>query len=283
MDCRWTLLVAAGLACGGVGCVGVDSGSLKPPAPQAHATSPAEQDPPSSTEGWFGKKNPPKPKPATCVAYGRYLERMANLPGRPAARQEQLRDEARRAYEGALAIDPEYLPAYSALAMFYENVGDHERAVQTYRKVLQTHRKESSLWADLGMCHARNKEWDPAVEALGTAAELEPHNRQYARTLGLCLARAGRYDDAFAWLSKAGGAAEAHYTIARMLHHLQQDEASKQHLRLALQIDPGMGSAQVLLAELEGGRAPVAAPVQAAAPAAPVDSGVIAVGFETID
>src|SRR5262249_41695880 len=100
-------------------------------------------------------------------------------------------------------------------------------------------------------CHAQQKEWQPALEALRKALDLEPENRQLINAYGLALARVGRYDDAFQVLKQAGGEAHAHYNLGRMLHHLNLDEPSKEHLRLALLKKPDMEPARQMLAYLE--------------------------------
>jgi hypothetical protein len=67
----------------------------------------------------------------------------------------------------------------------------------------------------------------------------------------LCLARAQRLDESFKVLAKLEGVPEAHYDLARMLHHLDQDEASREHLRQALAQKPQHFEAQQLLETLE--------------------------------
>jgi tetratricopeptide (TPR) repeat protein len=107
------------------------------------------------------------------------------------------------------------------------------------------------------MCHARKKEWEPALKCLRKAGELDPENRQFSHNLGYCLARSGRYEESLACFTKTDGEAKAHYNLARMLHHMQQDDLSRQYLRTAVEKDPYLIPAKELLAQLENG---VAAP-----------------------
>ena len=44
--------------------------------------------------------------------------------------------------------------------------------------------------------------------------------------------------------AKLEGEASAHYNLARMLHHVNEDEMSKQHLQIALQLKPEMTPAR---------------------------------------
>ncbi len=64
-------------------------------------------------------------------------------------------------------------------------------------------------------------------------------------------ARAGRYDDSLATFMKVHDEPEAHFKLAWMLQHLNEIDLCKQHLRAALDKEPGMTKAQALLAELD--------------------------------
>ena len=89
-------------------------------------------------------------------------------------------------------------------------LGDHDRALATYGKAAQTHPKEASVWFELGMCHARHKEWEPALQSLRKAVGLDPENRQAVNALGFCLARAGRSEESLAIFKKAPGEDHPH-------------------------------------------------------------------------
>lgn len=241
MDCRASLLLTAGLACGVLGC---DHGKALPltaaGVPQG-ATIQKDVDLPKRT-----------PKPATCVAMAECREREASREGITPVEQEELRTGARKAYQQALEIDPKYLPAARGLAHLYMTTGDHERAVATYQKALKDHPKEAALWHELGLCHNTHKDWEPALACLHKAAELDPENHQFATALGYTLAQAGRYDESLACFQKTMGPAKAHYNLARMLHHDKRDDLCRQHLELALQADPQLTAARDLLARLDG-------------------------------
>jgi tetratricopeptide (TPR) repeat protein len=239
MPARATLLFLTGLAIGSaVGCATLPSLSWPPTGDGASARAEA-------------KASKRQPLPATCVAFGELHESAAADPGRSSAEQEQLRNKARLAYQQALQASPNDLPALLALAQLYTSEGDYERALATYDRAIAAHPKDSKVRYELGMCHARRKKWDLALASLQKALELDPENPSYRHTYGLCLARAGHLDESFKVLAKLEGVAEAHYDLARMLHHLDQDQASKEHLRRALAQKPEHLEAQQLLEELE--------------------------------
>jgi tetratricopeptide (TPR) repeat protein len=234
-------------------------------------------------------ENLPKrdPKPSTCVGCGDFRMQMATDPRCSPADKERLYEEARKAYQQAIRLDPDYAPGYEGLANLYVVIGDYSHAIDTFQKVLKKHDREARLWYELGMCYARQKQWEPAINHLQTACNLEPESRPYANTLGFCLARAGRFDESLACFRKAVGEGMAHYNLARMLHHMKQEELCQQQLQLALQANPDFEPAQELLAQLQGrplpgtdpGPATAEAPAAAPSPSRPV----IALGFESID
>jgi tetratricopeptide (TPR) repeat protein len=196
--------------------------------------------------------------PDTLVALGEFREQMAREWNLSPQEKDHLYDEAQQAYKRAIETDPKYLPAYIALARFFDTTNRHDKAMATYEKALKINPKDAGMWCELGMVYARQKEWEPALRDLKKATELAPDERAFARNYGMCLARAGHYDESLAVLRHCMAEAEAQCVIARMLHHLNQDEASMQHLQLALQADPNLKSGQSLLAELQTGTAPTA-------------------------
>jgi tetratricopeptide (TPR) repeat protein len=253
MDCRKTLVLALGLA-GAAGCV--PQNSVQPPPAAPPAVVEKAKDPP---------KHPPK-HPETCVSLGNYFATSADAAQRGSAQQEQLFDMARKQYEQALQIDANCLAAYQAIGKLHVKVGDLDGAVKWYRKGLEKHPKEASLWLNLGMCYRLQKNWGPATESLRRAAELEPDNRQNWNLLGSCLVWSGHSDEAFAAFSKGGSPAQAHYHMAFMLHNMNHDAEARQHLQTALQADPRFEPAQRMLAQLEGRE--------------PADPAVLRAGFD---
>jgi tetratricopeptide (TPR) repeat protein len=248
MDCRKSLVLALGLASGSLGCIG----SL----PWLRPAGDQRPEPVQVTR----EKDLPRrlPHASTCVAFGQYREKEAAFPDVPADQRQRMLEQARKAYQQALEIDPNYLPAYTCLARLYGTLGEQGRAVATFEKALKGHPKDASVWYEFGMCCSRQKKWDKALEKLRTAVKLDPENRQYAITLGFCLARTGRFEDSLACFTPLVGKAEAHYKVAQMAHHLKQDGPCKEYLRLALKEKPELADARNLLDQLEG-RAPAPA------------------------
>ncbi len=253
-------MLAACLLGAGAGCV------TTPTPPVAPGMVPVDSH--KVTQG--GKR---KPSADLLVACGQYAESTAQQPQIAPKEREALQDKARKVYQQALQLDPEHKGAHDALASVYTDLGEHERALAVYDKAVKKYPKEMKFWCAKGECHCRKKDWAVALECFRKALEIDPEDRQCLTELGLCLARAGKIDESVAYLTKAHGAAQAHFDVARMLRHLKRDEECKRHLLLAVQANPELKSATEMLAQLEApppdaNRAIVTVGFQATAPGA---------------
>jgi Tfp pilus assembly protein PilF len=253
MDCRRLLLLAPWV----LGCLPGCSHEVVtvPIVPPNVAAQPASVKPTAVAVAPVTKEAdlpPRQPKAATCVAGGDFFAREAVVPGHTKPEQEHCREEARKAYQQALSIDPNHLPGYLGLARLYIQMEDYPHAVATYRSALKVAPRDASLWFELGMCYGRQKDWSGGLEGLTKAAELDPENRRYVNTLGYALAWVGRYPDSLQCFGRVMSEAKAHYNLARVLQRQQQTDLARQHLQLALQQDPQDSESQELLAVVEG-------------------------------
>jgi tetratricopeptide (TPR) repeat protein len=243
------LSLALGFAAGCVPSFGLPlTGAGDPPA----ANPPVATATPPPAPAVASEKELPKrpPQAATCVAFGNLQLEAAKEAKRTPAQRQELCDTARKYFQQALKTDPKCADAYHGLTRAYEGLGDQPRTIEAFQKAQRTFPKDASFCFELGMYQARRKDWSAALESLTKATDLAPENRTYANMRGYCLARMGRYDESFAWFKQTVGEAQAHYNVARMLHHIGQEEPCRRHLALALQADPNLSDARQLTAEL---------------------------------
>ena len=229
-------LFAAGLGCSEQSQVTVSPESVPP-----HAKIVKADDLPKRT-----------PKASTCVAFGDLRVKGVIQGDFKGPEREPALEQARKAYEQAMRIDPKNIDAYQGLAQVHQLSGDYNGALAVYHKGLKVDSGAASLWYDMGMCEARHGDWKTAVENLAKASNLEPENRTYTKSLAFALARTGRSEESVACFKKVMDESQARYNVARLLHHFNQDELSARQLQLALQSNPNNQPALELLAELEG-------------------------------
>jgi tetratricopeptide (TPR) repeat protein len=200
----------------------------------------------SSTEA---KKKEPV-KASTLVAVGSYREQLAANPDLSFAEAEQIRSGARAAYNDALKIDPKCSAAYIGLAKSYVVIEDAQQAFAMYEKALVQIPNDAAVWYEKGLTHARFKDWDGAVASLTRASQIDPDNRLYKRTIGLTLARAGKFNEAYSSLKSCMKEEEVHYTLARMSCHLDRPDLAREYLALSLKAHPTYMPAHEMIAEL---------------------------------
>lgn len=240
-------LLSIALSLGCAGCFTTQGDKAVSNTPGAPPAAPNVEEAPRVAKKDDGPKR--LPKPATEIATGKLMESEADSEANKsnAERQAQLRDKARQAYQHALQIDPNNLDAHRCLAGLYTKSGDFERAFDIYKKAMAKHPKEANLWYELGMCHQRRKDLPESVRCFTKALEMEPENRDFMKKLGFTLAYMNQIEQGRALLTRAQGAALAHYNIARILLQQQQTELARQHLQSALRENGLLVEARELL------------------------------------
>jgi len=251
---RWSVCLVACLWAGAAGCVQMPLLSGNDPKEKAIRAEKKDRDKDKEKEMPRTREvfqEQIKLKPDTLVSHAQFCEQTATEREDPGER-DRLREKARKSYLRALEVDKHHAPALIGLARLMESMGRHDRAQEYYAEALKVRPRDASIWVEVGMVHARNKEWDWSMECLRRGMEMDPDNKQYRKTYGLALARAGRYDDSMAQLRKCASEAEAHCMIARMLHHMGQEDSARARVQQALQADPNLAAAKSLQEELNG-------------------------------
>src|SRR5262249_3768194 len=139
----------------------------------------------------------------------------------------------------------------------HDRAGEKEKAVAAYKKYLALYPTDTSVTHEIALAHARRNDWSGAVVWCEFALKIDPDNRAAKKTLAFCLVRAGRRDEGLAAFFQIMPEAEARYNLARVLGDMNDAEASKRQLELALKADPGFTPARDLLRAL----APTIAPM----------------------
>ena len=179
--------------------------------------------------------------------------------------KEGLLDQARKGYQKALQRDPKSKAALQGMAQFYARMNEREQALKYYKQCLTLH-PEPGIAHEVAVAHGRWKDWPGAVAWCEYALKIDPENRSVKKDMGFFLARAGRWDEAFAMLCQIMPEAQVRHNLAGLLDHLGHPEHSKLQLQLAVKADPNYAPAAEFLAELGQPRDPGSNPnpVQAA-------------------
>jgi Tfp pilus assembly protein PilF len=213
--------------------------------------------PPGPTDGLAGMGVEPAPvkkkggfSPETKVAFAEVWVESA-FADPPPLNRDQLIDQARQAYQKVLDKEPKNEGALLGMARLYARLGDREHAMEYYKKYLSHYPKNHKIALEIAISHGRWKDWPGAVAWCDQALKGDPQNREYRKTKGFCLARAGKWEEAFGVLHDLMGEVEARYYMARILEHQNRTEDSRLQLQLALKQDPNYAPAREFLADLD--------------------------------
>lgn len=165
--------------------------------------------------------------------------------------KDELLDLARHRYQRALKQEPKNKGALLGLARMHIQLGERDRAAEAFKRYLEAYPADAAVHHEAAMACARFQDWAGAVAWCEAALRLDPENRAFRKTLGFCLARAGRWEEAFGAMCRVMPEAQARYNMAAVLLHMNQPEASRQQLQLALRADPQHANTRDLLAELD--------------------------------
>lgn len=165
--------------------------------------------------------------------------------------KDELLDLARHRYQRALKQEPKNKGALLGLARMHIQLGERDRAAEAFKRYLEAYPSDAAVHHEAGLACARFQDWAGAVAWCESALRLDPENRAFRKTLGFCLARAGRWEEAFGAMCRVMPEAQARYNMAAVLLHTNQPEACRQQLQLALRADPQHANTRDLLAELD--------------------------------
>lgn len=176
-------------------------------------------------------------------------------------------DTALEEVKRALVAKPDLPEAYNLRGLIYATMGEATLAEESYRRALQLAPRDGDVMHNYGWFLCQQRRW-PDAEAQFSAALALPQYRDSMRTLlaqGVCLARAGRWQDAERALSRSyeldpsnpvtaynlaevlmrrGELERARFYIARI--NTRPELSSAQSLWLAARIERRLGNLQAV-------------------------------------
>ena len=194
---------------------------------------PVENDDPTSLTSPTGKVGP-----EVYVAAGRMLESQGKFP------------EAKEKYEQALKAAPKDVTALVSLARLHDRQNRPAEAVELYQRALKTSSKNSLVLNDLGLCYAKQKQFARAAESLREAVALQPTSAKYRNNLAAVLVEMGRADEALEHLAAVNPPAVAQYNLGYLLVQQGQKDLAAKYFKEAVNLDPNLGQARDMLAQI---------------------------------
>lgn len=255
MDGRWKKLIAGGVLCGALGCnsspfkkTTTPESTSEPPINLFSKTTPTTKpfkETSSKSEAIVKDGMPIKAE--TLVALANVRLQAALAPDRSERDRDEQLLQVRNIYQQALKSDPKNLDAMLGMARVYKGTQDKAKCVEWYQRALQVAPNHAGIWGEMGQSLDGLKDRDAAISCYHQATKIDPDSKPYRKALGFALARQGRYEEGFAWLSRCVPPSEAHFLIARMMDHNGHHDLATRQFALAVKADPTNEIAQLAL------------------------------------
>lgn len=164
-------------------------------------------------------------------------------------------DDAVRALENALALDPQNFAPYRDLAKANYQLGRYQQAVEHARAMLKHNARDLECRVLIAQCFIKQKRWAQAIPELQAAAELSPSSPPVLYLLGRAYAGAYQYHRAVDALRRSVAlkpTPEALVSLALALSKIDEKNEARRILACLLADNPENAEAKVLLRQLGG-------------------------------
>ncbi len=181
----------------------------------------------------------PKLTASTHVAAGK----LAESQGRAAAAIDQ--------YRRAIRLEPSNQTAIYHLALLYSRLGEHAYAIDAWWHYVSATDGSASAFTNLAYAQQLAHQPDEAEAAYRQALKKDPAYAPAHTNFGMLLAGQGRLDEAASHLGTVMPPAQVHYNLAGVLQQQGNMNGAREHLSLAVKLNPDFAEAKTRLAGLD--------------------------------
>lgn len=93
-------------------------------------------------------------------------------------------DKAIKSFKDVLEIDPKYVAAWYDLGYIYKGEKEYDKAIEHYNKALEISPEYADAWHGLALSYYQQNEFDKAIKYTKNALEIDPEYQQAWQTLG---------------------------------------------------------------------------------------------------
>jgi tetratricopeptide (TPR) repeat protein len=138
--------------------------------------------------------------------------------------QMQQLDNARKYYEQAIRLKPDYAEAINNLGTVYYAKKNFGRSIRYYRRALKYSPNSASVYSNLGTAYFARKKYKEAMETYQTALKLDPNVFENHGSYGVLLEERSVEERAV-----------FHFHMAKLYAQAGRNELALQYLRRALE------------------------------------------------
>jgi len=138
--------------------------------------------------------------------------------------QMQQLDNARKSYEQAVRLKPDYAEAINNIGTVYYARKSFGRAIRYYQRALKYAPNSASIYSNLGTAYFARKKYKEAMETYQTALKLDPNVFENHGSYGVLLEERNVEERA-----------KFHFHLAKLYAQTGRNELALQYLRKALE------------------------------------------------
>jgi len=154
-------------------------------------------------------------------------------------------EKALEELEKVLLIDPKHVRALNGMGVSYDQLKDYSRADTAYQRALQLDPGLDYIQNNLGYSYFLQGRIDEAITMLQKAIALNSREARFHNNLGVAFAAIDRLDLALNEFILAGSEAQAHYNIAQFYYQRGIYRVAQDHYLHALRLDPSFNRARL--------------------------------------
>lgn len=151
-------------------------------------------------------------------------------------------DEAIKAFDKAIDINPQYEAAWYLKGAALNRQGMYNESIQAYDKAIEINPRNESAWHGIGITLGNLGKYDEAVQAFDRAIDINPGNAVGWYLKGAALDQQGKYDEAIQAVDKAieinPQSSDAWYIKGLVLEDQGKSDEAIQAYDNSTQIDP---------------------------------------------
>lgn len=158
--------------------------------------------------------------------------------------KEEIFQQAKKEYETALAIFPQYANAYTGLGLFYKNRGDFKNSVDNFEKARSfTAKPKSVLYRELGYGYLKTNQFEKSIAALDSFLLLDTETSSILNFKGSAFFGLQKYSEALQAYLKASelnsGDVDILKNIGRCYYYLKEYNKAASYFKRCVEMQPG--------------------------------------------
>ena len=157
--------------------------------------------------------------------------------------KEEAYQQAKKEYETALTIFPQYANAYTGLGFFYKNKGDFKNSVDNFEKARAlTLQPKSILYRELGYGYLKTNQFEKSIAALDSFLLLDTETSSILNFKGSAFFGLQKYNEAVTAYLKASelnpGDVDILKNIGRCYYYLKDFNKSASYFKRCVEMQP---------------------------------------------